>query len=160
MLVNNYSCWIKFGRNWSLFIHLGGGGGGATENARSFRSNSFFNRTLYQIHAHFRFVSSGHINPSLAFGYNLHKEENRRSLPFSSQIYTPHTVRWSYLTKVYNRMIWRKFYWNSFRIRWIRALFITFLDSSPFVPLNSRKCEAALTHTSVLMERCVDAGLD
>ena len=117
---------------------------GAPANARSFCSNLFFNRTPYQIIVHFRFVLSGHINPSLAFGYNLLREVNRRSLPFSSHIYTPLTVCWSYLTIVYNRMIWRKFYWNSFEIRWIRAQFVNFLDSSPFVPLYSLKCEAAL----------------
>ena len=96
---------------------VGEGGGWAPENARSFCSNLFFNRTPYQIIAHFRFVLSGHINPSLAFGYNLLIEVNRRSLPFSSHIYTPLTVRWSYLTIVYNRMIWRKFYWNSLNSR-------------------------------------------
>ena len=114
----------------SPYFASGWGGRGAPENARSFRSNLFFNRTPYQIIAHFRFVLSGHINPSLAFGYNLLREVNRRSLPFSSHIYTPLTVRWSYLTIVYNRMIWRKFYWNSLNSRAV-------CQFSRFVPLRS-----------------------
>ena len=128
-------------RLWTIELHTSSN---KHLHSRSFRSNSFSNRTPYQIIADFSFVLSGHINPSLAFGYNVFEKWNQKLWPFTSHIHLPRTVRWSYLTIVYNRVIWMKLYLNS--LHWLHTHFVHFLDAYAFVPVNSLKCEAALTH--------------
>jgi hypothetical protein len=99
-----------------------------SENAQSFRSPSFpiarHSKPLLIFRLFYRATSTFRSSSAIIYS----KKWTEKSWPMASHIYPLLTVYWSYLTIVYNRIIWSQIYFNSLNSR-------SFSLFSPFVPL-------------------------